>query len=568
MGYRKKVGDYRTAVFDTETDPFMANRYPQPFACGFRTDDGHYHATWGENCVPDMMRHIKDLDTKYLIYVHNGGKFDFHFLWDYVEEPVFIINGRLVEFSMSVGSNRKPQHIWRDSLAIIPVPLADYQKTKIDYRIFEADRRELPHNKAKILAYLADDCRDLLSIVTAFRARFEEGGKVPITIGQTALREFRKMHEYDRATDVTDQLMRRYYFGGRVQCFAAGVLPGPWRYYDVNSSYPASMRNALHPLSDDWEELDDYPGPDAGVWFAHVRARQRNALPVRLDEHTEFDMREGEFFACSHELVPAIEHGMVEVDEWLQIERPTKQGRFAEFVDKYTAEKIAADLSGDKAGRLFAKLLQNSCYGKLGQDPRKYSDYALCRDPFADVELLHKGYQPATMLRQAPYLELWSKPSMVMGYSFNNVGIAASITSASRAILLDGLQHATRPIYCDTDSIICEAFNGWIDDTALGAWKAEAWTPPGKSRKEPIIADYCAIAGRKTYCLFNVVRGRAVPIKWASKGGDLKPSEIIGAARGREFVRVNEAPTYSTKSAPRFIHRTFRKTVADDVEAY
>lgn len=567
MSYRKKVGEYVTAVFDTETDPFEAGRLPEPFTCGFMTADGLYHATWGENCVLDMMRHIKAMDAKYLIYVHNGGKFDFHFLWDYIEEPVFIINGRLVEFSMSVGSNRKPQHIWRDSLSIIPVPLADYQKTKIDYKIFERDRRDLPHNKAKIQAYLKDDCRDLLSMVSAFRDRFEENGQVPITIGQTALREFRKLHEYDRATDTTDKLMRAYYFGGRTQCFAAGVLKGPWVYYDINSSYPASMRNAQHPLTDDWEALDE-PPDDGSTWFAHVRARQRNAIPMRLDERTEFDVREGVFFACSHELVPAIEAGMIEVDEWIKIERPTVQGDFSVFVDKFIKDKIEADRTGDKAGRLFAKLLLNSCYGKLGQDPRKYSDYALCRDMFGDKDLLHKGFQPETLLRHSPYLELWSKPSMVMGFSFNNVGIAASITSASRALLLDGLRQSVRPIYCDTDSVICERFDGWIDDSALGAWKHETWTPPGSRHKEPVVADYAAIAGRKTYCLYNVVKGRAVPIKWASKGGDLTPSEIIGMARGGEFFRTNEAPTFSTKSAPRFISRTFRKTVDDDVAPF
>jgi hypothetical protein len=57
------------------------------------------------------------------------------------------------------------------------------------------------------------------------------------------------------------------------------------------------------------------------------------------------------------------------------------------------------------------------------------------------------------------------------------------------------LSYPDRPIYCDTDSIICEAFGGNLHDTELGGWKIEAE------------GDYAAIAGKKLYAVFDNGKG-------------------------------------------------------------
>ena len=57
---------------------------------------------------------------------------------------------------------------------------------------------------------------------------------------------------------------------------------------------------------------------------------------------------------------------------------------------------------------------------------------------------------------------------------YEDVAIAASITSAARAVLMRALHHAVRPIYCDTDSIICESMGEGADiGSELGQWKLE-----------------------------------------------------------------------------------------------
>ncbi len=542
----KTTRGLKIAVLDTETDPFKRDRIPEPFTAGFY-DGQIYLSEWGPGCVDRLLKAIADLDDDYLIYCHNGGKFDFWSMLDWINEKsgMSIINGRLVEFTMTGTRN-----LFRDSLAIIPVSLAAYQKEKIDYRIFEKDKRDLPKNRPIIAAYLKSDCVNLYELVTKFAARFaNEKDNIPISIGQASIRELRELHDFQIMTEASDAEIRPWYLGGRVQCFASGILPGPWKVYDVNGMYSKVMAEYDHPLSDLWENLDRPPRSKKSVWFAQFEGTNRQAIPVDTPDGITFEQQDGVFRAVSHELVPAIAAGLVRVDKWLSILKPTETGNFTKFVNKWQGAKVRAEQSGDKAGRLFAKLIMNSAYGKTGQNPGDFRDYKLCRNIFQDEKLRELGYAPEARLSDEPFLEMWSRKSATHSHGFYNVGIAASVTSAARAVLLDGLQKAVRPIYCDTDSIICKSFKGEIDATKLGAWKHEA------------TAQFAAIAGKKLYCLYNQEGRKIVPVKWASKGGDLDPLDIIRIAKGATVAFCSEVPTYSLSQGIQFISRNFRKTV-------
>jgi hypothetical protein len=597
---------YRVATLDSETEPFSQdyaerNLFGRPFTMGFysRDDDGteRYFATWGERCVADMLDYIDALEEPHLIYTHNGGRFDYHFLWDYIEDPLFIIDARLVEFGRGkarIAGRKKihQKHVFRDSYSAMPVALATYKKTPVDYGIFWPHKRENPKHRATIEAYQRDDCRDLWELCNAFVQQFRRdaprgtGWTVPLTVGQAAMQEFRQHHEFDTLDMRGDTRMRPYYFGGRVQCFAGGVIEGPWSVFDVNSSYPASMSKFAHPVSSTFESVRAPSmaalrrlDPAHSVFFAHVTARNRQGLPVRHDHMTDFGQQEGEFHACSHELVPAILSGQVEVTAWHEILWPGRSQRFEAFVAHWYKKKVDAQKRGEDAkergdvaamnaaliDEIFAKFMLNSCYGKFGTDPREFADWTLLRDPHALARLEKEGWKGETVLSKDPWMELAARPSAVFDRSFYNVSTAASITSASRSLLMTGLRQATDPIYCDTDSVICRAFSGRVSKTEIGAWKLE--------KK----AQFAAVAGKKTYCLFNLsatrpkenhgkYRGQWIePVKWASKGGQLAPEAIIDLATGAEFLRTNQAPTYSVKGQPRYITRTFRATVPADV---
>ena len=114
------------AVADCETDPFKINRIPAPFVWGYY--DGEIYKEF--STTKEFIEFVKNENK--IIYAHNGGKFDWHFIKEYIEpeQKIMVINGRLASFK--IGNCE-----FRDSYNLLPVPLSAYQKTEIDYNILD-----------------------------------------------------------------------------------------------------------------------------------------------------------------------------------------------------------------------------------------------------------------------------------------------------------------------------------------------------------------------------------------------------------------------------------------------
>lgn len=525
---RKKQPLKRNAVIDYETDPFKYGRVPKPFVCGFY-DGETYVEFWGDDCVQQLVDYLNDKKAPYRIYAHNGGKFDFFLMLEHLENPIKIINGRIVKAKLGI-------HELRDSYAIIPLPLSAYEKDSIDYTKFERANRA--RHRGEISDYLRDDCKYLYDLVQAFWDRFGDR----LTIGTTAIKKLREFHPFDNQYEGHDRTFRPYYFGGRVEAFERGIIKGDFKVYDVNSMYPYVMREFHHPTGSRYKRgysavmdkkgrlsgFTDYP-----MFFAHIECQQDGAFPTRRKgESLDFNQPEGEFFVTSHELQAAVKTGRVQNVKVREVYAPEKTIKFATYVDTYMAEKVASKKAGDKVAEIFAKLLLNSAYGKFGQSPEHYFDFYLQQedddapdDPY-EIFSIHEGG-----------IRVWRKPSPTKRYF--DVATAASVTGAARAVLLDALATAKRVVYCDTDSIICEHFQGELDSSRLGAWKFEGG------------GDNLAIAGKKLYALR---RGKA-DVKVASKGVRLTSSQIFDIARGGVIDWQNDAPTFSLTKPPSFVHR-------------
>lgn len=523
-------------MLDLETDPFLYGRKPEPFAAGFY-DGATYWDYWGADCVAALASYLEFRPDPLLIYAHNGGRFDFFYFVEagLVNDPIMIINGRLVKLGLGI-------HELRDSFAIIPVALKEYEKTKIDYDKFEADKRE--RHKPEILSYLRDDCLSLYKIVSAFVERF---GPM-LTVGGTAIKELAKFHKIIRGDAAHDALFRPFYYGGRVSVFEPGLHFSPvkkFKSFDVNSMYPFVMKNFLHPHGkqylhfdhtpiDAWGNLQGYQGRP---YFAIINAVNRQALPTRTNTGLTFDQEKGEFLACSHEIRTALKHGLLDIIKVKRAWLPLRLISFDRYVDYWMAEKIEGKNQGDRLRELFAKFLLNSAYGKFGQNPAHYYDYKIkraCEKIRGREWLLHMDYGE---------WEIWRKPAPKPRYF--DVAVAASITSAARAVLLDALQSASRPMCCDTDNVICEGLDVPLSDTVLGAWKVEA------------TGDRLGLAGKKMYALFS---GRQC-VKMASKGADLDPLDILALAKGEAVIWLQDAPTFKLgRPDPAFIDRVLSRT--------
>lgn len=544
------------AVGDFETDPFKYGRVPHPFACGlFYAIPGTlptYHLFWGDDCVDQLLQTLDDIRTPLVIYFHNGGKFDFFFFLKHLQNPVKIIHGRIVKAKIGI-------HEFRDSWAIIPMPLAGYKKTKIDYNLMEREKREA--NKQTICDYLFDDCRYLHDLVLPFNERF--GPR--LTIAGTAGRELRKHHPQFNQKEPHDKKFRQFYFGGRVECFDSGVIKGDWHVYDVNSMYPFVMRNCVHPLGSGYvspakKTLDKdgwFIGFPNCMYFITVRGWNRGALPARMKDNNgglSFTEAYGTFNTTSHEFRIALQLDLFTVDEIIDAHIPRSTQSFAEFVNQFVEEKIAAKKIKDKVAETFAKLILNSAYGRFGINPFDFYDYYIQVQGDArpidlptkpDWEPYEKNNDFTLWRRKVNEEQKEDEESTAMG--FEDVAIAASITSAARAVLMLAIVQAKRPVYCDTDSLICEGLGRYanISDTILGAWKHEG------------NGDVIAIAGKKLYALFN----RGVEIKSASKGVKLDGEEIRRVALGETVMWENDAPNFSLLGGARFVHRRAQSTI-------
>lgn len=511
----------RFLVFDTETDPFQYRVKPEVFLAGL-TDGISAIQWWGDGCITSM---IEWLDTipPCTIYAHNGGKFDFFYLPWPLEEPK-IINARIVQARLG-------KHILRDSFAIMPFALSEYRKTEIDYTKFRRECRE--KHKAEIMAYHRDDLRDTFSLVRSFRARF--GNR--LTVASTAMRELQKLHPVERKGYSHDSKFRPYYFGGRVECFETGDLRGAFKAYDVNSMYPDVMKNALHPkgaIYDYCADLHTLLSSEA-PGFVYLDCHSNGALPIVENGKLQFPHGSRAFRITTHELRAAHELGLLHDAQIREGYLCREYGSFGEFVDTWATEKKAAKIAKDRIGELFAKLMLNSAYGKFGANPENYFDWMFVKNDEGIPEGwdLHEDWGWMLVLR---------KPAPSREFSYFDVATAASITGAARAKLMRGLANSARPIYCDTDSIICETLSEDVNDTRLGAWKLEAE------------GNRAIIVGKKMYALLQ----NKTMIKSANKGVRMDKKDFLAVAKGKAYTYFRDAPTFKHDGSAVFIQRTIK----------
>lgn len=531
----------RLAIVDTETDPFEQGVIVKPFTLGFY-DGERYVDFWGDDCVDQYFDYLATLEDDYIIYAHNGGKFDFFFFLSRLDDDQspMIMNGRLVKIFF--GGQE-----FRDSYSIIPQALSAYKKDEIDYMTFKRDVRE--KHRAKILDYQKADCVYTFDLIKGFHEMF--GDK--LTIASASLPMLNSYTGFERIRcDALDARYRRFYFGGRNQCFETGVLRpkhgDKFYVYDRNSMYPTEMRDQLHPISataDLQRTIDDRTD------FARIIARNDGALPVRAkDGGLDFTVKYGEFFATIHEIKAGLDTGTLRIDRVKHAWAFHRKANFEEFVTRFYGYRLEAKANGDKVRDILYKFCLNSGYGKFALNPRKFKQWL-----FTINEVPEPAWSPDVpdgwrLETASGDMMIWSRPTP-RKRGFYNVATAASITGAARANLLRNLALSKRPVYCDTDSIICEGFSGNLNDSELGGWKLEA------------TGDTIAIGGKKLYALFDKgapYQDKKGAFKKASKGVSLTPQEIMAVCNGQEIVYENPVPNFNLDGTADFVTRRINMT--------
>jgi DNA polymerase elongation subunit (family B) len=522
-------------VLDAETDPFLSGRIPEPFLWGLYDGDVYEEFTDTAAVVARLEREFA------VVYAHNGGRFDYHYLRDYInsDDSIMLIGGRLAKFK--IGDCE-----FRDSMNLFTFKLEAYQKEKIDYALFEATRRNDPNIRAAISRYLRSDCENLYELVQKF---FTDYGR-SLTQAGSAMRVWSKRSgiQPPRQTVAQYEKFKPYYFGGRVQCFEHGVCDCNFSVVDINSAYPFAMLSP-HPFSTDAELVDHLP--PAGTWgryFIRFRGISRGGLPLietssgairKLTFPDDGQVRE--FFVTGWELEAALETDSVKIIKTIEIWRFPIILDFTNYVEHFYNLRLKAKAEGDKARDLFAKIFLNALYGKFGANPDNYREYLLTHDETLP-EYLAEDWQESAKWGARTLIE---RPLPENKQRFYNIATAASITGYVRAYLWRSLAKCSAPIYCDTDSIAARDVSGLPCGGELGSWK-----------KELDCIRY-AVAGKKLYAF----RASGGEWKIACKGAHLTPQEIERIASGETITYRPEVPTYSAHyAAPRFINREIRST--------
>lgn len=565
-------------TMDTETDPFEFGEVPEPFTVGHYTGTAYYEF-FGDDCLQQYIQFLKEIEEEdkkdLIVYVHNGGRFDFHFFLEFCGSELIIINGSIAEFSIEGVK-------FRDSIFILPRALSSYKKDEIDYNIFKKENRYRDGNIFKILEYQKKDCIYLHEWVSSF---IESYG-IHLTLAGAAFKQL-KLTDYKvtNSSELYDTKYRDFYYGGRTEVFKSGSHYGDVEYYDINSAYSFAMLDE-HPHGTEVIELPYIPS--TGVYFAKIKAISSGALPFRDPDTYALtfpnDAIERIYNVTSWEIRAGLDTNTLRITEVIRVYKHTRTANFKTFVNKFFKLKKQHEDAGDMTARGFVKLILNSVYGKFAVNCRNYKKYEITKlgDLPDELYTLYIKYNITSINKLASALNndkdlsdskreklmksvtwkisqdmttvtIWERDDP--GKIYYNVATAASITGYVRALMWRSICLSDSPIYCDTDSIMCKRFNGDKSDK-IGGWSKEC------------LFSELHIGGKKLYAGLtcedsdgNNIEGLDI-WKTASKGARLEPLDIKKiVAENSVIVWQKAAPSFSLKYGARFIERKIKKTV-------
>jgi hypothetical protein len=574
----------RSATFltiDAETDPFHncqdkecekchgGGRLPLPFLWGVYcgTTDEYWQFETVEELSAWFIR-IESDRGGLTFYAHNGGKFDYHFFRDEInsDENILIINGRLAKFKVG-------EHEFRDSLNIFPnTRLKDFGiKSEIDYAKMEASVRHL--HMPEISSYLRQDCVGLWEVIARYRKDY---GKQLTQAGASMKRwEAMSGRTAPRQTRSQYLALKKFYYGGRVQCLESGVKRTDFEVYDINSAYPFAMRHH-HPISTVPMRVKQLPKLDSEIGPCLLNLRcisKAGALPYRQEAELFFPEDERtvrDYHITGWEYLAARDNEALIGVDFREIYQFPETIDFKDYIDHFFGLREECRKRGDVAGRTFGKYFMNSLYGKFGANCENYSEFVIASSDSME-EWAAKDYYPykpwgdRTLMNRKPTED---ELDDIQGkWRYYNIATAASVTGFVRAYLYRALCKAEGAIYCDTDSIKARKFTDLSVGINLGQWKHE------------FTGDYFAIAGKKLYAdhikdrpwLYNPKEEDEKNKNWkiASKGANLasreNAPELIERIANGETIQYNpDVPTFSFwRDKPVFVPRDLRSTAKD-----
>jgi len=432
-------------------------------------------------------------------FAHNAGRADMNFLLEEIaNRPEYSARIAFSGSSAFIVKVQRGHGTWTfaDSLWLLKSSLAEigkwmnHPKTGPDEDMTDDERRDwyatVPQSELE--EYNRNDCVLLYDALKEFERRVNSyGGELMLTLASTAMRLFRRkyLHHIITPSKFVNHMAQDAYAASRVEVHSRYARNG--RYYDINSSFPASMRIALP-----GNALEMYSGrtpKDSAIYMARATVEVPECylppVPVRRGGRVFFPTGKwsGTFSHIDLQMIEDYGGKIHEIHDIVEFEPFHDLRSFAETL--YEQRRI----STDPVDKMALKLLLNSLYGKFAEKEDKIQGYI--NPPMNILEHLPKENQ------------------IILGVFFRmvkipihhaHVPLSMAITANSRKLLTDHLRTAGEGHfhYCDTDGFSTDRIFATSD--RLGDLKEELRF---KS------AEYI---NAKTYCIDGKVKAKGMSL--------------------------------------------------------
>lgn len=399
---------------------------------------------------------------------HNAGKFDSLFILQAAGRlgwkcRAHIAGGRIITLKITGPHGEFKIH---DSYAVVQSKLGDAAESfnlpsrkLLSDEDYNVDVRQWSVERITDGCYA--DCEVVLDLLDVVETMFEnEGGRLKPTFSSSALTVVAAHAPIldMRALQTTNMTCRQAYMGGRVEVYRH-TPKYSLREWDINSSYPHSMAQALP-----YQFLAEIVGSrevgavyragiDGGVIEAKVKVPDcyLPVLPYRHPKYGGIYFPTGEWrgFFDSEELRYAESCGTI-IKEFCSMQVFTREKVFERFITSFY------DLKSKSTGaaREFYKLCLNGCYGKFAQKPEIEEIHCYATDIEAQRAGLSPKYKNSANFRPLSAYDMrYVAISSERWHKQTHYALASAITAQSRISLHRYLSSAERLAYTDTDSI-------------------------------------------------------------------------------------------------------------------
>ncbi|MHB8107659.1 MAG: DNA polymerase [Candidatus Cryosericum sp.] len=421
----------------------------------FDGKDYRCYATMGEFLTKELV----PANFGRIFYAHNGGKSDLHFVLHELMSTGLCSTGGTFELDCSFNGssaflchirmrdNPKMGFTFGDTLFLLKASLKKIGQwigfEKMEFSDFATEDWNL------LRKYNEIDCRVLYKAVSDLEAElFEMRGELKLTLASSAMALFTTAYlkgvlETDRAVNA---MTRKGYYASRVEVFTRECERA--LYYDVNSSFPWSMMQALPGKF--LGRREGYTQKPKGGKLAMVEATVEikdcylPPAPFRdEDERILFPTGKwrGVFTDVDLRLIEQEGHIVHQVHwaDW-----------FEEFRDlgDYVRDIYAKKQTAEGFKREVYKLLLNSLYGKFAETETKKKLMVHPIDLTCPHKPRHKNRECWVAL---PMLGLYTLEE-TKALQHVHVPISAFVTAYSRGLLYRCLKRCKKIYYCDSIS--------------------------------------------------------------------------------------------------------------------